>query len=385
MTGKKGQRRFGHVRKLKSGRFSASYRDPNGVRRFAPHTFASRPEAADWLTVQESQLVLSTWSDPDRGKVAFGPYAAAWIAERPHLRPRTNYLYRWTLAKHLEPFFGTVFIADIDPQMVRRWRSQLLAQGVSESMVAKAYRLLRAILNTAVEHDELIRRNPCRIVGAGTERPAERPVLSVPEVFDLADRVPARFRAMVLVTTFASLRYGEVSALRRRDIDLVEGTVTVRQAFTEVHGEGLVLGPPKSRAGRRTVSLPLLVTDELERHLRAYVGPEPTAFVFTGEKGNPIRRGSFNPRIGWTGAVASIGRPGLHFHDLRHTGNTLAAGSGASTRDLMARMGHDSMQAAVIYQHATTRADRAIAAALDAQLREAQDVREDPENRAAGS
>ena len=170
---------------------------------------------------------------------------------------------------------------------------------------------------------------------------------------------------MVLVTTFASLRYGEVSALRRRDIDLEEGTVTVRQAFTEVHGEGLVLGPPKSRAGRRTVSLPPLVTDELERHLRAYVGPEPTAFVFTGEKGNPIRRGSFNPRIGWTGLVASIGRPGLHFHDLRHTGNTLAAGSGASTRDLMARMGHDSMQAAVIYQHATTRADRAIAAALD--------------------
>jgi integrase len=331
MTGKKNQRRFGYVRRLKSGRFSASYRDPNGVRRFAPHTFATRPEAVDWLTVQESLMVRGEWTDPDRGKVAFGAYAAAWIVERPNLRARTTYLYRWTLAKHLEPFFGTVYLADIDPQMVRRWRAQLLAQGVSESMVAKAYRLLRAILNTAVEHDELIRRNPCRIAGAGAERLAERPVLSVAEVFDLADRVPSRFRAMVLVTTFASLRFGEVSALRRRDIDLVQGTVTVRQAFTEVHGEGLVLGPPKSRAGRRTVSLPPTETDELARHVRDYVGSEPTAFVLTGEKGSPIRRSSFNPRIGWMGIVAAMGRPGLHFHDLRHTGNTLAAGSGASS------------------------------------------------------
>ena len=66
--------------------------------------------------------------------------------------------------------------------------------------------------------------------------------------------------------------------------------------------------------------------------------------------------------------VTKIGKPGLHFHDLRHTGNTLAASSGASTRDLMARMGHDSMNAALIYQHATSEADRAIADALDRKL-----------------
>jgi integrase len=59
---------------------------------------------------------------------------------------------------------------------------------------------------------------------------------------------------------------------------------------------------------------------------------------------------------------------GVRFHDLRHSGNTLAASSGVSTRDLMARMGHDSMQAAIIYQHATTEADARIAAALDAAL-----------------
>jgi len=98
MAGKKTQRRFGYVRRLPSRRYSASYRDPNGVRRFAPGTFVCKPEAVDWLTVQESLMVRREWTDPDRGKVPFGPYATAWIAERPGLRPRTVYLYRWTLA-----------------------------------------------------------------------------------------------------------------------------------------------------------------------------------------------------------------------------------------------------------------------------------------------
>ena len=235
-------------------------------------------------------------------------------------------------------------------------------------MVAKAYRLLRGILMTAVEQDELIRRNPCRIVGAGTESPDERPVLSIEQVCVLADLMPARQRMLIMVATFASLRYGEVTALRRMDIDLARGAVSVRQAFTEVRGQGMMLGPPKSRAGLRTVGLPNGILTELRDHLAQFVSPEPTALVFTGPKGAPIRRSNFNPPVGWLEAVEAIGESGLHFHDLRHTGNTLAAATGVSTRDLMARMGHDSMNAAIIYQHATREADRVIADGLDARL-----------------
>jgi integrase len=78
---------------------------------------------------------------------------------------------------------------------------------------------------------------------------------------------------------------------------------------------------------------------------------------------------NFNPLVNWRSAVASIGAPGLHFHDLRHTGNTLAAPSAHSTKDLLARMGHDSMNAAIIYQHATAQPDRAMADDMDARLR----------------
>lgn len=92
--------------------------------------------------------------------------------------------------------------------------------------------------------------------------------------------------------------------------------------------------------------------------------------MFTGLNGATLRRGNFNQLVRWRAVVAEIGVPDLHFHDLRHTGNTLAADAGVSTRNLMARMGHDSERAALIYQHITAKADRLIANVLDAQLRE---------------
>jgi integrase len=84
----------------------------------------------------------------------------------------------------------------------------------------------------------------------------------------------------------------------------------------------------------------------LAEHLAKNVADDGGALVFAGDKGGPLHRGNFNKRVRWVENVAAIGAPGLHFHDLRRTGNTFAAMSGASLRDLMTRMGHDSMRAA---------------------------------------
>jgi integrase len=86
-------------------------------------------------------------------------------------------------------------------------------------------------------------------------------------------------------------------------------------------------------------------------HLALYVVPDPAALLFTGVQGGPLRRSNFNKLAGWPYAARAIGAEGLHFHDLRHTGNHVAATSGAGLRDLMVRMGHDSERAAMIYQH----------------------------------
>jgi integrase len=372
MANKDGHRRFGSIRLRSSGRYQVRYPGPDGLPRSAPQTFERKSDAERYLSLIEAQMMRGDWTDPARAAVTLQEYAERWIAQRPGLRPRTVHLYTWILRKHITPYLGRVPLWRLDTALVRDWRTDLLGNGVSATMTAKAYRLLRAVLMTAVKEDEIIPKNPCRIPGADQEKAPERPTLTVAQVFALADAVPARYRALVLLSTFACLRWGEVTALQRQDLDPVKGTVRIRQAFVEHRGAGLVLGHPKSRASKRTVSVPASVLPAVRTHLAEYVEEAEDAFVFTGPNGRPIWRGNFNKMVSWPEAVASIGVPGLHFHDLRHTGNTLAARTGASLRDLMARMGHDSPDAALIYQHATAEADRAIAEAVNKAVKKAQ-------------
>jgi integrase len=134
-------------------------------------------------------------------------------------------------------------------------RKSLVDAGTGEVTVAKAYRLLKAILNTAVD-DGLIRRNPCRIKGAGQERSPERPVLTIRQAFGLADAIDQRYRALILLAVFGSLRWGELAALRQRHIDPATGTLRVEVSVVELVDGSLVTGPPKSTAGKRIVFLP---------------------------------------------------------------------------------------------------------------------------------
>ncbi|MGC4817183.1 tyrosine-type recombinase/integrase [Micromonospora sp. DT63] len=103
-------------------------------------------------------------------------------------------------------------------------------------------------------------------------------------------------------------------------------------------------------------------------HLAEFTAVDADALVLTGDKGALLRSGNFGPAAKWTRTVTALGLPGFHFHDLRHTGNILAAAFGASTRELMQRMGHASMRAALIYQHATSERDREIASAMDRRI-----------------
>ena len=241
-----GKRRFGRVRELPSGRWQARYKGPDGTDRPAPRTFDSKTSAERWLTLTEAEIISGDWIDPDAGRVLFGKYASDWIEERPGLRPKTIELYRYLLRRHLVPAFGTRSLAEIREPHVRRWRKDLLDTGVTVVTVAKAYRLLKAILNTAVD-DGLIRRNPCRIKGAGQEKSAERPVLTVPQVYALAAVTDERYRALVLLAALTSLRWGELAALRRSDIDIQARTVRVTRQLNERDGGGFSFGPRSPR------------------------------------------------------------------------------------------------------------------------------------------
>jgi integrase len=226
-----GKRRFGRVRRLPSGRYQARYPGPDGVDRPAPLTFAAKREAAVWLTLKEGEIKRGNWLDPSAGAVPFAKYAADWMSQG-QFSPKTAQLYELLLRLHLAPTFGPMNIADIRQEDVRAWRAAQLRTGPQQERpfgpvtVAKAYRLLRAILNTALR-DKRIRENPCQIKGADKEPTVERPVLSVPEVYRLAEAIEPRYRALVLLATFGNLRWGELAGLRRRNLDLDNRTVRI--------------------------------------------------------------------------------------------------------------------------------------------------------------
>jgi integrase len=364
----KGRRRFGSIRQLRSGRWQIRYPDPGtGLLRPGEKTYATKTDAQIALTQVEADITRGQWTDPDAGAVKFGDFAEAWLRDR-KLSDRSRERNESVIRLHLSPTFGAVTIANITTARVRAWRGRLLADGIGEPTVVKAYQLLRAILNTAVD-DELIRRNPCRIKGADRYDVPERPVLTVAEVYAVADAIAPRYRLLVLLAAFTTLRFGELASLRRKDIDLAARALVVQRAQAELQDGRLFDKAPKSAAGVRTIAFPVELLPEVEHHLDHYAAAGREGHLFVGSRGGQLRRSNF--RDDWLAARKKAGVTSeLHFHDLRHTGNTLASKAGASTRELMTRMGHSSTRAALIYQHMTSDRDRAIADRLGAMIRD---------------
>jgi integrase len=168
---------------------------------------------------------------------------------------------------------------------------------------------------------------------------------------------------LVLVAAFGGLRWGELAGLRRKRIDLERGTVTVVEQLVEVNG-AFSVGPPKSLAGRRIVTLPAAVVEALSEHLDNYTPKSPDAFVFLSSQNRHLRRSNFNRRV-WQPATRAAGVEGLRVHDLRHTAGTLATAAGGSLREVMDRLGHSTTVAAVRYQHVMADRDAAIARELN--------------------
>jgi integrase len=364
MTNRKGtRRRFGAIRQLPSGQWQARYPGPDGVMRPADKTFRTKTEAAEWLVDKEAEIRAGDWIDPEAGKITLTKYAETWVAERPKIRATTRERSATLVRLHIAPYLGHMEIGAMRDPHIRRWYKQLGDNGVGAATIARAYQLLKSILNTAVE-DELIRRNPCRIKGAAVYKSEERPVLTVGEVYALADAMPARYRALVLLGTFAGLRWGELAGLKRRNVDLEACTVRVQSITVELGtGELLLDQDPKSEAGRRTVAFPAQLKPILAAHLAEYVAAGSAAYVFTSPRGMVLRRANF--RSTWVAAVKAAGLSDVRFHDLRHTGATIAAQTGATLRELMQRIGHSTEKAALNYQHAAKGRDQEIASALD--------------------
>ncbi len=354
------RRHFGSVRRLPSRRYQAGYWH-EGRRHVAPRTFPAKADALAWLAEAETAIRRGGWVNPAAGRQRFDDYALGWLDGRHDLRPRTRELYVSELNRHLLPAFGSLNLVEITTGKVRAWHADIAKE--TPVTAAKCYRLLRTILGTAVEDGKLI-ANACTIKRAGQERSPERRIPTFEQVDALASALPARYRAVVYTAAYAALRFGECSALTRKRIDLAHRTVTISEQAQRVTGQGRIICSPKSEAGSRVVAIPAALVAVLEDHLARFVDTAPDALVFTGDKGGPLERSNWATQFAKARESAEL--DWWHFHDLRHFAGTTAAQTGATTREIMARLGHSTARAALIYQHASAERDSAIAAGLDA-------------------
>ncbi|AGZ53309.1 tyrosine-type recombinase/integrase [Mycobacterium kansasii] len=361
------KRSFGNIRKLPSGRYQVRFTDPDGNYITAPKTFAARIDAEAWLTDRRREIDAKLWNPasvakPD--KITFGAYASAWLAGRQvagrPIKQRTREHYQAILDDHLIETFGTRQLAAITPKAVREWYAVTLTN--RPTMRSHAYSLLRTIMGSAV-NDELIDTNPCRIVGAGRAKRVHkiRPA-SVDELATLTNAMPERLRLMVTLASWCALRFGETVELRRSDIDLSDEMIRVRRAAVRTGGGSFQVTTPKSDAGVRDVAIPPHIIPQIEDHLSKYVGSKRDSLLFAAQNGGHLQPSTLTRH--WYKARKAANRDDLRWHDLRHSGAVLAAATGASLAELMARLGHSTPQAAMRYQHAAQGRDREIAALL---------------------
>lgn len=387
------RRGFGQLRRLPSKRWQAFYTGPDAKLHYAAVTFDTAEDGEAWLAGERRLITTDTWTSPAKRAEAaaaadaarrtntFAFYARTWLESRHDLRPTTRASYTSALERHLIPAFGATPIDALTADAVRTWFASYGTR--TPTARAHAYQLLSSIMSQA-EDDELIARTPCRIKAGGRTPVRREPeVLTLEELFALAEAMPPKHRSLTLVSGLCGLRFGEAAALRRRDVDLSAGVLHVTRTAVRANGKKET-GPPKTEAGKRSVAMPATVVALLTAHFNHSPTAGPNALVFPGDDGTLLAPTALYGRAsrvekrdgrtyrkaayGFYAAREAIGKPGLHWHDLRRTAATLGAQSGATVREMQSRLGHTTPTMALRYQAATADRDRAIAARLEATI-----------------
>jgi integrase len=284
------------------------------------------------LTRTEFSLDNGSYINPDRSKVTVGEEADDWLDAKLDLAPKTRDRYEGIIRAHILPRWGKVPLASVTHGDVQRWLARL---DVAPATVRKVHRVLSMVLAYAVK-DGRLAVNPAAGVSLPRACQPEKRFLTHQQVVALAEAVGPEYRLMVLFLAYTGLRWGEMAALRVHRIDFLRRRALVAESVTPVAGR-MTFGSTKGHE-RREVPLPRFLLDDLAQQVAGRSGDE---LVFTGERGAVMRSQTFQ-RAALTQAVAELGIPGFHPHELRHTAASLAIASGADIKVVQQMLGHKS-------------------------------------------
>lgn len=334
------------------------YRLDSGEQR--SKAFRTKKEAEAFASITEADKVRGELIDPRSGKVTFADWWAEWWPTTVNLRASTRARDESYARNHLLPHFGPVALSDIDHMAVKRWVADLSASGLAPATVVKAAQIFGKAIGAAVDAGR-IRTDPTARVELPKVEREEMRFLTPDEVATLVDSMAPQYRALVLVGAYCGLRIGELAGLKRDRVDLLRRRLEVAEIATEVRGH-IVIGPPKTRAGRRSVPIPRFVADALAEHLAVTSGD----IVFPSPDGGYLRSNNFRRRY-WHPAVTAAGLDGLTPHALRHTAVAFWIDAEASPKEIAARAGHASVVTVLDrYGHRLPGTEDKVTDALDA-------------------
>ena len=371
---------MGHTRdrgKEQRRRWQAVAVLPHGAR--VTHAFERKADADRWWQEQERHARVGTYVDPRAGKLALKVLAQLVLKERePGLQNQTRDKRRFLWKNQLAPFLGDTPIGNIQHATVRAWVAEA-AERWHPDTVRAAYRLLKEVLDVAVE-DDLLVRNP--VTDKRGRPPANMPrslapeirVLDPTEFAALLKAAPSTYRRALILGYGVGLRWEEAAGLhlaRNRDgagLDLLREEVRVRDVLEESTAGLLLRSYPKTAAGRRTIPLAPTIAAALRDDLdRVPAGPDGQ--VVLGPDGKWLRRSNFARRV-MRPAVerAGLAAPRPTFHDLRHSFATELLAGGLDVETLRVRLGHSDQRMVARYTHLATDARERTVRVAEARL-----------------
>jgi integrase len=331
-------------------------------------TFRTRREAETFEARELADRSRGNWVDPRRSATLFGDWAREWLLRDPSKRPSSLARDDSILRNHLLPALAarpleTITVREVQG-LVTQWSTRAAAR-----TVRRQYDVLRAILAAAVESDLLV-RSPCRRIKLPAIASRPRKAVSPDGLAALAAAIGPQWEAMVWLGAVLGLRWGECAGLRVGRIDFAASRIAVLEQATRARHGVMVLGPPKSDAGRRTLSVPGVLMELLASHLarRGTSADDADAFVFAECDGGVIDYSNWRSRV-WQPACKAAGLQGLVFHDLRRVNATALVAEGVDLKTAQARLGHsDPRLTLAVYAQATSEGDRQAADKLGALL-----------------
>jgi integrase len=343
--------------------YEASYWH-NGRRHVAPMTFATKGDARAFLSAVEADIRRGAWIDPSAGRLLVWELAEEWLESNPTKRESTTAREELTLRLHILPTIGEHRLERVGPPDIQRLVN---AWGVEQAprTVKRNYEVVRAMFGYAVRNDWLA-RNPCRNVHLPAVESTRRFDLTPEDVAGIAAEMAVEYRPMVWLGAVLGLRWSEVAGLRVGRLDLRAGRLAVAEALVRGTGGHNVFGPPKSKAGRRTMFMPAAIVEMLSEHLEraGLCGADTDALVFTDDEGGALRYSNWRRRV-WVPAVAAAGFGRAGFHDLRRLNATTLVVEGIDVKTAQTRLGHaDPRVTLSIYASAPASVDRVAADVL---------------------